>query len=77
MSEQDILAGKFRQIVVSPEIAISTAFRTAVVSACGVAASALTMPTWECSVDGSHQMSLSSLRQPHYQIIFSMIFEAN
>lgn len=32
MSEQDILAGKFRQIVVSPEIAISTAFRTAVLS---------------------------------------------
>jgi superfamily II DNA helicase RecQ len=32
MSEQDILAGKFRQIVVSPEIAISAAFRTAVLS---------------------------------------------
>jgi len=47
------------------------------VSACGVAASALTTPTWECSVDGSHQMSLSSLRQPHYQIIFSMTFKAN
>jgi hypothetical protein len=32
MSEHDILAGKFRQIVVSPEIAISAAFRTAVLS---------------------------------------------
>jgi superfamily II DNA helicase RecQ len=32
MSEQDILAGKFRQIVVSPEIAISAVFRTAVLS---------------------------------------------
>jgi superfamily II DNA helicase RecQ len=32
MSEQDILAGKFRQIVISPEIAISAAFRTAVLS---------------------------------------------
>jgi superfamily II DNA helicase RecQ len=32
MSEQDILAGKFRQIVVSPKIAIYAAFRTAVLS---------------------------------------------
>jgi superfamily II DNA helicase RecQ len=32
MDEQDILAGKFRQIVISPEIAISAAFRTAVLS---------------------------------------------